>query len=83
MTGDAIVIDVKDSVSDYIDYQINVSDIENWEKENGRIKEGTIVFLRTGFGKFWPDKMKYLGTDQKGPAAVALLHFPGLHPDAA
>jgi len=83
LTGDAIVIDVKDSVSDYIDYQINVSDIENWEKENGRIKEGTIVLLRTGFGKFWPDKMKYLGTDQKGPAAVALLHFPGLHPDAA
>ena len=83
LTGDAIVIDVKDSVSDYIDYQINVSDIENWEKENGRIKDGTIVLLRTGFGKFWPDKMKYLGTDQKGPAAVALLHFPGLHPDAA
>lgn len=83
LTGDAIVIDVTDSVSDYIDYQINVSDIENWEKENVRIKEGTIVLLRTGFGKFWPDKMKYLGTDQKGPAAVALLHFPGLHPDAA
>ena len=83
LTGEGIVIDVTDSVSDYIDYQINVNDFENWEKKNGTIKEDAIVLLRTGFGKFWPDKKKYLGTDQKGPAAVALLHFPGLNPDAA
>ena len=24
-----------------------------------------------------------MGTDERGPAAVAKLHFPGLHPDAA
>ena len=27
--------------------------------------------------------MKYLGTAERGPAAVPKLHFPGLHPDAA
>ena len=27
--------------------------------------------------------MLYMGTNQSGPEAVALLHFPGLHPDAA
>lgn len=83
LTGSAILIDVTDSIVDYIDYQINVSDFENWEAQHGKISEGSIVLLRTGFGKFWPDKLKYMGTDQKGPAAVALLHFPGLHPDAA
>jgi kynurenine formamidase len=41
------------------------------------------VLLRTGFGKFYPDRKRYLGTDQRGAAAVANLHFPGLHPDAA
>jgi kynurenine formamidase len=27
--------------------------------------------------------LAYLGTDRRGPEAVAELHFPGLHPDAA
>jgi kynurenine formamidase len=39
--------------------------------------------LRTGFGKFYPDRKKYLGTEERGTEAVARLHFPGLHPDAA
>jgi kynurenine formamidase len=83
LIGDAIVIDVVDSVSQYIDYQIGVADFKRWEAEHGRIPDGSIVLLRTGFGKFWPDRKKYMGTELRGPAAVALLHFPGLHPDAA
>ena len=39
--------------------------------------------MRTGFGKFYPDRKRYLGTDQRGAAAVANLHFPGLDPSAA
>ena len=39
--------------------------------------------LRTGFGKYWPDRVRYMGTDERGDAAIAKLHFPGLHPDAA
>ena len=42
-----------------------------------------IVLLRTGFGKFWPDRKQYLGTDERGAGAVPKLHFPGLSPDAA
>lgn len=83
LTGSAIVIDVRDSVAEYIDYQINTVDFQNWEAKNGRIPDGSIVLLNTGFSKYWPDKNKYLGTEARGPAAVALLHFPGLHPDAA
>ena len=83
LTGNAIVIDVIDSVASYIDYQISQADFEKWESRNGKIPDGSIVLLRTGFEKFWPDKMKYLGTDQLGPSAVALLHFPGLDPAAA
>ncbi len=83
LTGQAIVIDVVDSVQDYIDYQIQIRDFKKWESNYGRIPDESIVLLRTGFGDFWPDRKKYLGTDQRGPAAVALLHFPGLHPEAA
>lgn len=83
LTGSAIMIDVSDSVSNYIDYQIKQSDFINWEKENGKIPDQSIILLNTGFSQFWPDKNKYLGTSERGQSAVALLHFPGLQPDAA
>jgi kynurenine formamidase len=41
------------------------------------------ILLRTGFARHWPDAARYLGTAERGEAAVAHLHFPGLHPDAA
>ncbi len=83
LIGNGVVIDATKQCSEDIDYLITVDDIIVWEEIYGPIPEGSIVLFRTGFGMFWPDKMKYMGTDQKGPAAVLLLHFPGLHPDAA
>ena len=83
LTGPGVLIDVREKVADYIDYQISVEDFENWEWKNGNIPEGSILLLRTGWGKFWPDKSRYLGTDRTGPSAVALLHFPGLSSSAA
>ena len=65
------------------DYQVTENDLTSWERRNGKITNGSIVLLRTGFGKFYPDRKKYLGTEQRGEKAVADLHFPGLHPDAA
>jgi len=83
LIGPGVLIDISRQSSEDIDYLITVNDIEDWESKNGNIPEGGILLLRTGYGKFWPNKKLYMGTDQKGPSAVALLHFPGLHPDAA
>ena len=83
LMGSAIVIDVTAQCATNPDYLVSVADFENWEKRNGKIGPGTIVLLRTGFGKFYPDKKKYLGTDERGAEAVAKLHFPGLDPAAA
>ncbi len=81
--GAALVIDVSTAAAENRDYQVQISDFENWEKTHGQIPEKAIVLLRTGFGKFWPDREKYLGTAERGAEAVAKLHFPGLHPEAA
>lgn len=81
--GQGVVIDVTAECARNRDYLITESDFTNWEQRHGKIAPGTIVLLRTGFGKFYPDRKRYLGTDQRGAAAVADLHFPGLHPDAA
>jgi kynurenine formamidase len=83
LMGQAVVVDVSKQCERNRDYQIAVEDFMQWEKQNGAIPKGAIVLLRTGFGKYWPDRIKYMGTDERGAAAVAKLHFPGLHPDAA
>lgn len=83
LMGAAIVIDVTQQCATNPDYLVSVADFQNWEKRNGRIATGTIVLLRTGFGKHYPDREKYLGTDERGADAVAKLHFPGLDPAAA
>ena len=83
LMGAAILIDVTTQCASNPDYLVSVADFENWERRNGRIPADTIVLLRTGFGKFYPDTKKYLGTDERGAEAVAKLHFPGLDPAAA
>jgi len=83
LTGEAVVIDVSDKALKDADYLITVNDIEEWEKTNGKLKDGVMLFFRTGYGAFYPDAKKYLGTDERGSDAVAKLHFPAIHPDAA
>jgi kynurenine formamidase len=81
--GRAVVIDVTANANQTADYQVTVDDFTRWEAEHGRIPADAIVLLRTGFSRHWPDAARYLGTAERGEAAVAKLHFPGLHPDAA
>lgn len=83
LIGPAVCIDVSRRCLADRDYQVTRADFESWEKEHGAIPANTIVLLHTGFGGFWPDRKKYLGTDKRGPAGVAELSFPGLAPDAA
>lgn len=83
LMGKGILIDVVAQVQKNRDYQVQVADLETWEKRNGKIPAGSIVLLRTGFSRYWPDRKKYLGTGERGAEAVKQLHFPGLHPEAA
>jgi kynurenine formamidase len=83
LVGPAVVIDVTEAANQNADYQITSADFEQWERENGAIPSNAIVLLRTGYSRRWPDAALYLGTSERGEQAVAKLHFPGLHPDAA
>jgi kynurenine formamidase len=83
LVGAAVVVDVSGAAAADADYQIGVADLESWEAEHGRLPDGSVLLLRTGWGSRWGDPERYLGTALTGPAAVSQLHFPGLHPDAA
>lgn len=83
LMGSAVLVDVSRRCASDRDYQVAIADFAAWEEQHGRIPDASIVLIRTGFARFWPDRRKYLGTEERGAAAVAKLHFPGLHPDAA
>jgi kynurenine formamidase len=83
LIGAAVVVDVTDRAEKDPDYLVTVADIQAAEQRDGPIPADSIVLIRTGYSRRWPDAAKYLGTAERGAAGVAKLHFPGLHPDAA
>ena len=83
LMGEAVVVDVAAACEAQPDYQVTIEDLQRWEQVNGRIPEGALLLLRTGYSQRWPDAARYLGTAERGADAVPKLHFPGLHPDAA
>ena len=83
LIGPAVVIDVSEKALADPDFLVGVEDMEQWEEQQGEIPDDVILLLRTGYGQFWPDRHRYLGTEAVGPEAVSQLHFPGLDPVAA
>jgi kynurenine formamidase len=81
--GQAVVVDVSEKALAMADYQVNIEDFQQWEAKNGKIPEHSMAFIYTGYGRYWQNRQKYLGTEERGQDAVAKLHFPGLHPQAA
>ena len=83
LMGPGIVVDVREACARDRDHRVTADELQAWEREHGRIPAGAIVLLHTGFGRFWPDRARYMGTDGRGQEAVKELHFPGLDPAAA
>jgi kynurenine formamidase len=76
--GPAVVIDVRAESGKDADYQLPAARVEEWEKRHGKIPEGSIVLLRTGWASRWPDVQKYRNQDAQGK-----MHFPGFSAEAA
>ncbi|HEY6418087.1 MAG TPA: cyclase family protein [Candidatus Binataceae bacterium] len=77
--GPAAVIDFSARAAADPDATLRVDDITAYESANGKIPDGAIVVARSGWGRYWPDKKRYLGTDQPD---VSALRFPGYSPEA-
>jgi kynurenine formamidase len=77
----AAVIDISEKAAKDPDYTLSVADVAAFEAKHGEIRPGTMVLLRTGWSKRWPDKRLYLGDDTPGDASN--LHFPSYGLEAA
>jgi kynurenine formamidase len=78
LMGPAVVLDVRAEASRDTDFQLPAASVEEWEKRHGRIPEGAIVLLRTGWASRWPDAQRYRNQDAQGK-----MHFPGFSAGAA
>lgn len=81
LVAPAVVIDVSAQASADRDYRLTADDVHAFEREHGRIPEGAIVLLRTGWSRHWPSAKAYLGDDTKGDASK--LSFPSYGEEAA
>jgi kynurenine formamidase len=66
-----VVISIVDKVASDPGYHLQVADIEAFERQRGRIPEGSVVFVRSDWSRKWPD-----------PALAAARPFPGVALDA-
>ena len=63
------------------DAELNVADLEEWEKKYGRIPDHACVFANSGWGvKYWDNQTAFIGTDS---GDITKLHNPGFGKDAA
>ncbi len=81
LIGPAIKVDISQKAANDRDAQLTIDDLMSWEKRHGPIPKGCLLMVYTGWGQYWGDKARYLGTDK--PGDVANLHFPGVSSEAA
>jgi kynurenine formamidase len=73
-----VVVDIRENCRSNPDYRLSREDLETWEKQNGPIPPGSVVFGLTGWGQYWNDYERYKNQDISGQ-----LHFPGFSEAAA
>ena len=66
-----VVISIVEKVAQDPGYHINSNDVMKWEKKNGKIPEGSVVFIRSDWSKDWPN-----------PELATRRPFPGVSLDA-
>jgi kynurenine formamidase len=71
-----VVISIVPQVKKDPKYALQVSDIQAWEKKNGKVPEGSVVMVRSDWSKKWTDD------PEKAKALAADPVFPGVSLDA-
>ncbi|XP_055946072.1 isatin hydrolase-like [Argiope bruennichi] len=76
----AAVIDITEKAELDPDAEVTVEDLLNWECLTEQSLNGTIVLLKSGWGKRWNDEIAFLGTSD---GHLSNSHFPGFSAEAA
>ncbi|KAH7950800.1 hypothetical protein HPB52_001926 [Rhipicephalus sanguineus] len=60
------VIDISIQVLRSRDYRLRITDVMRWEDIHGRLPQGCVLFVRTGWSRYWPSWYKYHGHPAAG-----------------
>jgi kynurenine formamidase len=77
LVREAVCINIEAQAAKDEDYRLSVEDIRRFEAREGRIPEGAVVLVATGWDRRWPDRARYMN-EREG-----VKHFPGLQAEAA
>lgn len=84
LTAPGVVVDVTAQVAQNADYEMSREDLLGFEKEHGKIPDGALVVMKTGWGKrFASASGENDGGEYLNKSADGKCHFPGFHVDAA
>ncbi len=75
--GPAVILDTREESRRDTDYRLAPEKIAQWEARNGRIPQGAIILMRTGWAERWSDAARYRNMD-----AAGAMHFPGYSVEA-
>jgi len=74
----AVVLDISEKAAKDADALLTLEQLRAWEARHGQVPKGSIVLLRTGWGRRAADAVSYRNMDPEGR-----LHFPSFASDAA
>lgn len=80
LVGPAVVIDIREAAAADPDTLLGRRDVDDFETAHGRIADGTVLLVRSGWDRSWTDRAHYLGTAAAGDTTH--LHFPGVSEEA-
>ncbi|XP_038075935.1 isatin hydrolase-like [Patiria miniata] len=87
LVGPAVRVDVSAKAAANADYQLSPADLTDWVSANGPIPDGALLFVYTGYGAHWTNRLAYYGyageDDYLDADGNSLLHFPGISEAAA
>lgn len=68
-----VVIDISEEVGEYgANINLEKRHLEEWAQHIGKIPKNSVLLVRFGWSKYWPNKKTYFGVDSTGT-----FHFPG------
>lgn len=76
LVGALAVIDITDKTRLNSDAQLTMEDLKAWERKWGRIPDGAVVAMYSGWERY-VNYPQFRNADSKG-----IMHFPGFHIDA-
>jgi kynurenine formamidase len=74
LVAPVVVIDVAQRVARGGEFALGADEVVAFEERHGAIPSGSVVLLRTGWDRYWPDARGYLGDATPGDASK--LRFP-------